>query len=134
MDPSGAGQEGADHAGLHRPRGGENTHSHTTYAQTVGARPGRELGALGGVILALTATTGELTRWPHDRYSSGSILALPRCRELFRKHSAISMACEAAIDGDRRNGGRGSGGVQDRGLEPAAEAWMRHVEEGGNRR
>ena len=59
---------------------------------------------------------------------------LPRCHEPFRTHSAMSMSCEVAIDGDRRNGGRGSGGVQTRGLEPAAEAWTRHVEEGGNRR
>ena len=39
-------------------------------------------------------------------------------------------SCEVAID--RRNGGRGSGGLRARGLEPAAEPWMRHVEEGGN--
>src|SRR5438876_4838541 len=134
MDPSGAGREGADHAGLPRPRGGGNTHSHTTYAQTVGARPGRDLGALGGVIPALTATTSGPTRWPHDWYSSGSILTLPRCHEPFRKHSAISMSCEAAIDGDRWNGGQVSGGLRARGLESAAEAWMRHFEEGGNRR
>src|SRR5438034_11717706 len=49
VDPSGAGQEGADHAGLPRPCGGGNTHSHTPYAQTVGASPGRDLGAFGGV-------------------------------------------------------------------------------------
>ena len=41
-------------------------------------------------------------------------------------------SCEVAIDGDRRNGGRGSGGLRARGLEPAAEPWMRHIEEGGN--
>src|SRR5213596_1167644 len=58
VDPSGAGQEGADHAGLPRACGGGNTHSHTTDAQTVGARPGRDLGAPGGVILVLTATVG----------------------------------------------------------------------------
>src|SRR5438046_4002407 len=81
VDPSGAGQEGADHAGLPRPCGGGNTHSHTPCAQTVGARPGRDLGAFGGVILALTATTGGSTRWRHDWYSSGSILTLARCRE-----------------------------------------------------
>ena len=109
MDPSGAGQEGADHAGLPRPRVGGNTHSHTPCAQTVGARPGRDLGAFGGVILALTATTGGLTRWPHDWDSSGSILTLSRCHEPFREHSAVSMSHEAAIDGDRRNGGQGSG-------------------------
>src|SRR5438034_7143311 len=73
VDPSGAGQEGADHARLPRPCGGGNTHSHTPYAQTVGARPGRGLGAFGGVILALTATTGGPTRWLLDWYSSGSI-------------------------------------------------------------
>ena len=126
MDPSGAGQEGADHAGLPRPRGGGNTHSHTTYAQTVGARPGRDLGAPSGVILALTATTGGPTRWPHDWYSSGSILTLPRCREPFRTHAAMPISCEVAIDGDRRNGGRESGGL--------GGALHRHVEEGGNRR
>src|SRR5437867_2202623 len=72
VDPSGAGQESADHAGLPRACGGGNTHSHTTDAQTVGARPGRDLGAFGGVILTLTATIGGPTRWPHDWYSSGS--------------------------------------------------------------
>src|SRR2546426_8543247 len=117
MDPSGAGREGADHAGLPRPRGGGNTHSHTTDAQTVGARPGRDLGAFGGGILALTATIGGPTRWPHAWYSSGSILTLPRLREPFRTHFAMSMSCEVAIDGDRRNGGRGSGGLRARGLE-----------------
>ena len=39
-------------------------------------------------------------------------------------------SCEVAVDGDRWNGGRGSGGPRARGLEPAAEPWMRHVEEG----
>src|SRR5438034_11164450 len=90
MDPSGAGREGADHAGLPRPCGGGNTHSHTPCAQTVGARPGRDLGAFGGVILALTATTGGSTRWRHDWYSSGSILTLARCREPLRTHSAMA--------------------------------------------
>jgi hypothetical protein len=39
---------------------------------------------------------------------------------------------EVAIDSDRRNGGRGSGGLRARGLEPSGEPGMRHVEEGGN--
>src|SRR5437773_8640009 len=120
VDPSDAGQESADHAGLPRACGGGNTHSHTTDAQTVGARPGRDLGALGGVIPALTATTGGPTRWPHDWYSSGSILTLPRCHEPFRTYSAMSMSCEVVIDGDRRNGGPRSAGLRARGLEPAA--------------
>src|SRR5437899_6246922 len=66
VDPSGAGQESADHAGLPRACGGGNAHSHTTDAQTVGARPGRDLGAFGGVILTLTATPlcRRLVKWP----------------------------------------------------------------------
>jgi hypothetical protein len=57
---------------------------------------------------------------------------LLRCREPFSRHSAISMSCEVAIGGYRRNGGRGSGGLRARGLEPSGEPGMRHVEEGGN--
>ena len=30
-------------------------------------------------------------------------------------------SCEVAVDGDRRNGGRGSGGLRARGLESVAE-------------
>ena len=41
-------------------------------------------------------------------------------------------SCEVAVDGDRRNGGRGSGGLRARRLKSAAGASMRHVEEGGD--
>ena len=52
-----------------------------------------------------------------------------------RTHSAISVSCKAAMYGDRWNGGQGSGaGLRARGLEPAAEAWMRHFQEGGDLR
>src|SRR2546428_11265914 len=97
MDPSGAGQEGADHARLPRPRGGGNTHSHTPYAQTVGARPGRDLGAFGGVILVLTATTGGPTPWAHDWDFRGSILTLPRCHAPLWKHPPMAGPLEGAL-------------------------------------
>src|SRR3989454_7158624 len=120
MDPSGAGREGADHAGLPRPCGGGNTHSHTPYAQTVGARPGRDLGAFGGVILALTATTVRA-------HTMASRLVLqrfdPDASTLSRAvQNALRYveSCEVVIDGDCRNGCRGCGGLRARGLEPAA--------------
>src|SRR2546426_4806878 len=92
MDPSGAGREGADHAGLPRPRGGGNTHSHTTDAQTVGARPGRDLGAFGGVILTLTATPlcRRLVKWPLTATVG----------------MAVGEAAASGLEGSNRRGGR----------------------------
>ena len=45
----------------------------------------------------------------------------PTLRRAVQNALRYVESCEGAIDGDRRNGGRGSGGLRARGLEPAAD-------------